>query len=389
MTICKGPQAFPKAEYMRRLSAVKLDMAQREIDVLMVCNPANITYLTGYTAQSTSFPQALVVSTHKDEPTFIVRRMDAPAAKYETFLEHSNVIGYSEDLIGNPEVDGFDAIIDFLHDLGVATRALGLEEGDISVRGTEKFKARLPKASFVDCTSAVTWIRMVKSDLEISLMREVAAISDAAIMRAVEVIRPGVREPDAAAEIIATMVRGANGKPGTAFPNMNLCSSPRTGTAHIPWSDDVFRNSSQINIELGAKRHGYNVGIMRTFSIGAPSDRLLRLHEAEMAGLEAALNTVRPGSTCGDVANAFNRTIGKFGFKKESRCGYPIGINWIERTASLKEGDKTELKSNMTFHLMLGNWVDDDFGYVISETFRVTESGFEVLTGAPRRLFVL
>lgn len=41
----------------------------------------------------------------------------------------------------------------------------------------------------------------------------------------------------------------------------------------------------------------------------------------------------------------------------------------------------------MTFHLMLGNWMEDDFGYVISETFRVTESGVEVLTNMPRKLF--
>jgi Xaa-Pro aminopeptidase len=49
----------------------------------------------------------------------------------------------------------------------------------------------------------------------------------------------------------------------------------------------------------------------------------------------------------------------------------------------------TELKPNMTFHLMLGNWVDLDFGYVISETFRVTQTGVEVLTSAPRKLFEL
>lgn len=49
----------------------------------------------------------------------------------------------------------------------------------------------------------------------------------------------------------------------------------------------------------------------------------------------------------------------------------------------------TELKPNMTLHLMLGNWVDEDFGYVISETFRVKESSAEVLTHAPRKLFEL
>lgn len=389
MAISRGPQAFPRSEYIRRLSAVKSDMARRDIEALVVNSPSNIAYLTGYTAGSAYVPQALVVSAHKKEPTFVLRRMDAPAAIHQTFLEHDNVIGYPENLIANPEKDGFDAIIDVLEELGIANRNLGLEQTYLSAHTAEKFKARLPKARLLDCTKAVDWIRIIKSDLEISVMQEAAAITDAAIMRAADVIRPDVREADAIAEIVGTLVRGANGKVGTGIHQFNLCSSPRTGAAHIAWSEDVFRNGSQINLELGGKRHGYCVGIMRTFSIGAPSDRLRRVHEAEVAGLDAALSKVRPGSTCSDVANAFHRTIEKLGVKKESRCGYAIGINWTEPTASLRDGDMTELRPNMTFHLMLGNWIDEEFGYVISETFRVTESGVEVLTSAPRKLFVL
>ncbi|MER8480861.1 M24 family metallopeptidase [Mesorhizobium sp. M1163] len=105
--------------------------------------------------------------------------------------------------------------------------------------------------------------------------------------------------------------------------------------------------------------------------------------------MEAALDTVRPGATCSDVANAFYRSIEKSGFQKDSRCGYAIGIDWSEPTASLKDGDKTVLRPNMTFHLMLGNWIEEDFGYVISETFCVTDSGCEVLTKSPRQLFEL
>lgn len=47
----------------------------------------------------------------------------------------------------------------------------------------------------------------------------------------------------------------------------------------------------------------------------------------------------------------------------------------------------TALKPNMTFHLMLGNWIDEDVGYVISETFRVTDAGNEPFTKLPRELF--
>lgn len=390
MTIPKGPQVFPRSEYLRRLAAVKSEMAQRNLDALVVKNVSNIMYLTGHAAKSGYVAEGLVVSMNQEEPTFILRAQDAPAALHTTFLARDNVIGYPESLVGNDSSDGFDAVIDFLHELGVANSGVGLEFDDLQPRTIEKFKARLPKADILDCSKAVTWIRLVKSDLEIALLKESAGISDAAIMRAAEVIRPGVSEAEAAAEIVATLVRGANGKPGTSmWRSIYLCSSPRTGTPHIPWSEDVFRHGTQVNLEVGGVRHGYVAPIMRTFSIGQPSARLRRVHEAEAAGLEAALETVRPGVTCSDVAQAFNRAIEKHGLKKESRCGYPVGIDWLEPTASLKEGDLTELKPNMTFHLMLGNWIDEDFGYVLSETFRVTESGVEVLTKAPRKLFEL
>lgn len=270
---------------------------------------------------------------------------------------------------------------------GSTNRGLGLERGTLSAQTVERFRVRLPKARIVDCTDLVAWIPVVKSNLEISVMWEAAAITDVAITRAAEVIRLGVREADAAAEIVAALIRGANGKPGTGIQHFYLCASPRISTPHILWTDDVVRDDSQVNLELGGKRHGYCVAMMRTFSIGKPSDRLHRIHEAEVAGLEAALGTVRPGSTCSDVANVFYCTIEKLGFKKESRCGYSIGINWFEQTAMLKDDDMTELKPNMTFHLMLGNWVDEDFGYVIGETFRVTEAGSEVFTSTPRKLF--
>ncbi|MGY2933111.1 ectoine hydrolase [Bradyrhizobium sp. GM6.1] len=387
MSISKGPQVFPRTEYLRRLTAVKAEMVKREVDVLLVTFDRSINYLTGYTARSAYVPQALVISVHEEEPTLILRLMDVPAGIHLTFLERNKIVGYPESLVGNPEKDGYDALIDFLQEANLANRGVGLEMGQLPARAAETFKRRLPDARFVDCTHVVTWIRVIKSDLEIALMKEAAAIADAGMMRAADVIRPGVHEADAVAEILSTLARGANGKRGTGIANIFMCSSPRTGTSHIIWSDDIFRQGSQINLELGGVRHTYTAAVMRTFSIGKPSDRLRRIHEAEVAGLEAALDKVRPGATCSDVAEAFNRTIGKSGFQKESRCGYGIGIDWNEAITSLKEGDMTVLKPNMTFHLMLGNWIDEDFGYVLSETFRVTDSGADVLTQVPRQLF--
>ncbi|QOZ36409.1 Xaa-Pro peptidase family protein [Bradyrhizobium sp. CCBAU 53421] len=388
MAMPKGPQAFPRTEYLRRLSAVKSEMQQRGIDVLIVTTPQNIGYLTGYTAKSAYVPQGLIVSLKDEEPTFILRRMDAPAAIYQTFLAHNQIIGYPEGLIGNLERDGFDTIVDFLLDSGVAKRRIGLEEKFLTPQTIAKFKSRLPEASIDDFSNGVSWIRLVKSDLEIAVMREAAAITDAGMRRAQEVVRPGVREADAAAEIISTLARGANGKVGTdVHHSFFLCASPRTGTCHIKWTEETFRESSQVNLEFTGVRHGYVSPLMRTLSIGKPSDRLRRIHEGEVAALEAALLTVKPGATCADVATAFKNTLRKHGFEKESRCGYAIGLDWLEPTASLKEDDRTILQPNMTFHLMLGNWIDEDFGYSLSETIRVTKGGVETFSKLPRELF--
>lgn len=390
MSISKGVQVFPREEFLRRLALVKSEMRRLEVETYIVRNSSDITYLTGYTAKSGYVPQAIVIFLDEEEPSFFLRRQDAPAAVHQTFMDRDRIIGYPEALVGNPDMDGFDAIIDFLCAHGdAARRGVGLELGHISIYSVEKFRSRMPNARIVDSTDTVAWIRMVKSDLEIAVMRDAAAIADAGVLKAAEVIKPGVREADVMAEVAAQLARGAYGKAGTDLASMFFCSSPRTGTCHIRWSEDVIHQGSQINLEIGGVRHGYVSAIMRTFSVGTPSDRLRRLHDAEVAGLQASLDTVRPGATCGDVANAFYRTIEQAGLVKDSRCGYPIGIDWSERTASLKDGDMTELKPNMTFHLMLGNWIEEDFGYVISETFRVTETGCEVLTKSPRELFVL
>ncbi|MHC2303297.1 M24 family metallopeptidase [Rhizobium mongolense] len=385
MPISQGKQAFPREEYLRRLDIIKGKMGQRGVDVLVVTEPANITYLSGYTALSAYVPQALLVSIGHEEPTFILRRMDAPAAIHQCFFCRSQIIAYSEALVGQSDRDGYDAIIDHLLDVGA--RSVGLEDSHLSAQVVGKFRSRIPTAHLEDCSGLVTWTRLIKSGLEIGYMREAAAIADAAVARAAEVIRPGVREADAAAEILAVLARGVDGKAGTMVASINMCTSPRTGTGHIPWSDEDFQHGSQINLELGGVRFGYTAGIMRTLTIGEPSDRLKRIHDAEVAGLEAALLVSKAGNTCHDVAQAFYSTINKLGFEKESRCGYAIGIDWLEPTASLQLGDYTVLQPNMTFHLMLGNWVDEDFGYVISETFRVTESTAEVLTRTPRTLF--
>jgi len=389
MTVERGPQVFPREDYLRRLAGVKAEMAKRNIETLVVSYDRNMNYLTGYAAPTGYVPQGLVISVHEEEPTIVLRLMDVPIAHYQTYLRRDKVLAYPEALVGSSEKDGYDFIIDFIQKAGGGSRGIGLEFGNLPPTAVEKFMKRLPQSSIVNCTGMVTWLRLVKTDLEVALMKEAAAITDAAFMRAAEVIRPGVREADVAAEIIATLVRGVNGKPGSKVANYWMNTSPRTGASHMTWTEDVFQPGQQVNLEIAGVRRSYTTPLSRTFSIGRPSDRLRRAHDAQLAGLAAALETIRPGRTCDDVARAVQRALNRHGVRKESRCGYPVGIDWLEPTASLMEGDMTVLKPNMIFHVHLGNWIDEDFGVIVSQSICVTDSGLEVLTKTPLKLFEL
>jgi len=54
---------------------------------------------------------------------------------------------------------------------------------------------------------------------------------------------------------------------------------------------------------------------------------------------------------------------------------------------SLRAGDRTELRQNMTFHFMTGLW-QEDWGLEITESFAIGSSGPELLADYPREMLI-
>ena len=117
-----------------------------------------------------------------------------------------------------------------------------------------------------------------------------------------------------------------------------------------------------------------------------------RLASVIVEGVDAALEKARPGTTAEEVEAVWQKVLNKNGYRKESRVGYSIGLNfppdWGERTASLRPGDETRLEAGMCFHFQSGVWLDD-FGAAVSEPFVVTEAGGERLCDVYRGLVVI
>src|SRR5256885_3896693 len=65
--------AFPDEEYARRLEKTRARMTETGVDVLLVTDPANMNYLTGYDAWSFYVPQAVIVPNKPKAPGWVGR----------------------------------------------------------------------------------------------------------------------------------------------------------------------------------------------------------------------------------------------------------------------------------------------------------------------------
>jgi len=386
--------AFPDDEYAQRLEKTRVRMADAAIDVLLVTDPANMNYLTGYDAWSFYVPQAVIVPIKAEPPIWVGRGMDAQSAILTTVLPKDNILSYADDYIESPVKHAMQHVAGVLEQRGFAHGRIGYEGNAyfFTARNLQVLTESLPTARFADADLLVNWVRTVKSPREIDVMRQAARIVENVMRVAIEAVSVGTRQCDAAALISEAQIRGTKEFGGDAPANPpSILSAENAATPHASWSDKPFRADTATCLELSGCRLRYHCAMSRTVYLGKPPDEMRRVATATADGMEAALATVKPGALCQDIELAWRQTINRAGFSKPSRIGYSIGVNyppnWADHTASIREGDMTVLEPNMTFHLMLGMWMEG-WGFELSDTFRVTDTGHEVLADFPRQLFV-
>ncbi|USZ71017.1 M24 family metallopeptidase [Natronosalvus halobius] len=385
---------FDEREYERRVERAKTRLREEELDAIVVTDPANMNYLTGYDGWSFYVHQAVVVTVDRDEPVWVGREMDANGARATTTLSEESIRAYSDDHVHSPyDLHPMDYVAGVLEDLEVADGRIGLEmdASYFTAKSYTRLQENLPEAEFEDATLLVGWVRVKKSEQELEYMREAARISENAMEAGLDAITEGVPEYEAAAAIYDALITGTEAYGGDYPAIVPLMpSGDHTGTPHLTWTDRPFEDGDPVIIELSGCRHRYHSPLARTTFVGDPPAELERTADIVVEGIEAALDAVEPGVTCEAVEKAWRDTIAQYGLEKEDRIGYSMGLgyppDWGEHTASIRPGDETVLEEDMTFHMIPGIWTEE-IGMEISETFRVTGTGAETLADFPRRLF--
>ncbi len=386
---------FSRDEYARRVAKTRTAMAAAGVDVIIVSDPSNMAWLTGYDGWSFYVHQCVVVGPDGD-PVWFGRGQDANAARRTSWLTESNIIGYPDHYVQSTERHPMDYLSEKVLERGWATKRIGVEMDNywFSAAAFASLQKHLPNAKFLDATALVNWQRAVKSTQELDYMRKAARLVERMHATILEKCEPGYRKCDLVADIYEAGLRydatlGFGGDYPAIVPL--LPSGADASAPHLTWDDQPMKAGEGTFFEVAGVYRRYHCPLSRTVFLGKPTRTFIDAEQAILEGMEAGLEVAKAGNLCEDIAIAFFGVLKKYGISKDNRTGYPIGLSyppdWGERTMSLRLGDKTVLEENMTFHFMTGLWMDD-WGFEITESIVIGQNGPECLADVPRRLFV-
>src|SRR2546428_9013554 len=299
--------AFPNEEYEKRLERTRLKMGEAGVDVILVTDPANMNYLTGYDAWSFYVPQAVIVPLKSEPPLWVGRGMDAQSAILTTTLPRANILSYADDYVESPVKHPMQHVASVLADGGFSAARIGYEGNAyfFTARNLQVLTRALPQARFDDVDLLVNWVRTVKSAREIEVMRQAARIVERVMQVAIDAVAVGTRQCDAAALISEAQIRGTEEFGGDAPANPpSILSAENAATPHASWSDQPFRGDTATCLELSGCRLRYHCAMSRTVYLGKPPDEMKRLAAPTAEGMQAALPTGKPGAPCQDHASA-------------------------------------------------------------------------------------
>ena len=171
---------FEKKEYKERLKKVKDLMQKQGIELLVSHDPANMNYLTGYDAWSFYVPQCVVISLDENEPYWIGRGIDAPSVPMTTYLKPENVYSYLDTYVHTDDCHPMDFIAQTMDMLGFGNKVIGVEMDSFYFTAScyQLMCRHLPNATIKDAGVLVNWLRAIKSEKEVELMRQAGQIMD-------------------------------------------------------------------------------------------------------------------------------------------------------------------------------------------------------------------
>jgi len=331
--------AFSREEYQRRLDLVRQRMAAAGVDLLYVTNPDHICYLSGYQAEwfqeggpkSWTGTSGIAVHVDHDHYLHFENEDEKLNAEYTTWADHLRIID-EHDISA-----GFSAwVVGELAAAGWIGTTVALEFYSYRPNPVDSAELRAlfegKGATVIDGTDLTAGARLLKSNVELEVIREAARIGDIGLRAAIDNIRAGVTELDVYAEIVYAMAKAGGENPAITLP---VVSGKKNACFHALSSRKKIEYGDIINIDVCGVYRRYHSDVCRTVSVGEPDPAVAEYVAYITDALGVAAATLRPGLAVSEFLDEMKRYYDSHGMLENQWWigGYELGIafppDWV------------------------------------------------------------
>lgn len=252
--------------------------------------------------------------------------------------------------------------------------------------------------------------RLIKSEFELTQLREACEISAQAHLAAMRFTRPGVTERQVQGVLAHHFYMKGSAREGYGFI---VASGNSATTLHYNFNDQPCKDGDLLLIDAGAEYNYYTGDITRTFPVNAKfTDEQGRVYEGVLKIQKQIIDFVKPGIVFKDLHEMGTSLLtdlmldlGLLSGRKEDliqslaqKKYYPHGIgHWLgmdvhDAGLYFKKGEPRPIEANMCFTIEPGLYIPADdssapqkyrgIGIRIEDNIRVTSNGSENMTSS-------
>ena len=341
-----------------RLKRLRQSLVEKEVDGILVSQPENRYYLSGFDGSSGYLlitPQDTVLATDFR----YVEQARAQAPDYQIFQITGGTPDWFPRLVADLSLSslGFEA--------GHITFAMYRQLSDI----LDKTESRL---KIVPVNGLVESIRAVKEPEEIELITKAVEVSDKAFEYIEEMVHIGMTEKEVGWEIEKFMRE--NGSQSMPF-DVIVASGPNSALPHAKPSERQINSGEPVLIDMGARFGGYSSDLSRTICLGVPDNTFNKVYDTVLGAQLAAITMIKEGMS-GDEADSLARTVIEqtgYGEAFGHALGHGVGLAPHEQPR-LGPNSTELLTSGMVFTIEPGIYLTG-WGGVRIEDLVVMENG--------------
>ncbi len=355
---------------IKRLRKLRTSIAEKGLDALLLSQPENLRYLSGFTGSS---------------GWLLISGQNAILATDFRYVEQAK--GESPDFeIIQTKQELRDWLPGLVSDLG--WHKLGFEANFISYDSSHKLSEAIEtkqvNLELVPTTGIAEQLRSIKEPEELGLITKAVELADAVFEQAKAIIRPGITEKEAAWEI--EKILRQEGSEGMPF-EIIVASGPNSALPHARPAEKIICSGEPVLIDMGARISGYCSDFSRTLFLGETDKSLQEIYNIVLKAQATAVERIESGMDASQADRLARSIVEQAGYGDAFGHGLGHGVGLaVHEFPTLGPSSSDSLADGMVFTIEPGIYLAGKGGVRIEDMVVLKNGKAKVLSKAKRDL---